>query len=57
MAKLPMKWDEMSKETKEHFLSKACMNSRLSAYGWNEFQAWEKKIIKDTINSCKGIEV
>lgn len=57
MAKLLLKWDEMSKETKEHFLNKACMNSRLSAYGWGEFQIWEKELIKDAINSCKGIEL
>jgi hypothetical protein len=47
---LPMKWSEMSQEMREHFLSKACMNTNLAHSEWCDFARWERGYIRDAVD-------
>lgn len=45
-----MKWSEMSQVMREHFLSKACMNTNLAHSEWCDFAKWERGYIRDAVD-------
>ena len=50
MAKLTLHWDTLDHETRIEILSHACMNTKLVNYEWDDFQAFEICIIRDTLD-------
>lgn len=39
-----MKWSEMSQETREWYLSKACLRPALAYKEWSDFEEWQKRL-------------
>lgn len=55
MTTLHLTWSEMSRNMREFYLERACLNTRLASYDWDEFQPWEKDYIRDAVRTTKNI--